>query len=205
MAKPDVNPLESLKIIQTTLTNVRRHLFYSSGPVYRMWAIAWFVGFITTFLAESGSFGGALSDGAVAVVWAGAMSAAGLYTFVFYRRHPVDADYRRRFALMWVVGFTLAFLTVWSRTAVGLTLDAVEFAIAAVHTLSVIYLVTGAVLLDRLQAAVGVWLGGCNVVALRFGFPDYTLAMGLLLGIGLMIAGFIEDCRRKRPAAEVDD
>ena len=87
------------------------------------------------------------------------MGGGGLYTFLFYRRHPVDAEYRRRFALTWLMAFTLMALTVWSRTAAGLSMNAVDFAVLAVHTLSVIYLVTGAVLLDGLQVGVGLWLG----------------------------------------------
>src|SRR5690606_9313944 len=108
----------------------------------------------------------------------------------------------RRFALTWLMAFTLMALTVWSRTAAGLSMNAVDFAVLAVHTLSVIYLVTGAVLLDGLQVGVGLWLGASNVAALQLGFPEYTLAMGWLLGIGLMVASFIEDRRRKRRAGD---
>ncbi len=205
MAKRSATPLESLEIIQSTLANVRRHLFYSSGPVYRAWAFVWFVGFTLTFFAEAKPWNINVPGEALGFVWAALMGGGGLYTFLFYRRHPVDAEYRRRFALTWLMAFTLMALTVWSRTAAGLSMNAVDFAVLAVHTLSVIYLVTGAVLLDGLQVGVGLWLGASNVAALQLGFPEYTLAMGWLLGIGLMVASFIEDRRRKRRAGDDDD
>lgn len=205
MTNRDIDPLHSLETIRRTLANVRRHSFYSSGPVYTMWAVVWFIGFSMTFVAEAVPLNIIVPEAFLGVAWATLMTVGGLYTFVFYRKHPVDVEYRRRFALTWMLAFTLMAITVWSRTTVGVTFNAVDFPIMAVHTLSVIYLVTGTVLMDRLQIAVGVWLGVSNLAALRLAFPNYLLAMGLLLGFGFTVAGLIEDRRRRQQAVEVDD
>lgn len=196
------DPLKSLETIRAALRNVRRHMFYSSGPVYRIWAAAWLLSFASVHAAEYGVFGWALPGAAVGWVWAVLMGGAGTYTFVYYRRHPIDADYRRWFGMAWVGAFALMAFTVWSRTAMGLPLDAIDFVVFGVHTVSVIYLVTGAVLLDGVQTGVGAWLGVANLIGLLLGPAAYPLAAGALIGAGLFVAGAMEDRIRRRVAGE---
>lgn len=193
MSNPTVDPRESLETIRRTLGKVRRYLFFSCGPVYRVWGLAWLVAFMLTYLAEQRLLAGFLQGTAMGLMWVVVTGVAGLYTVLYFRQQPIRADIGTRFGLAWPAAFVLMGFTVGSLAAAGLPLHGVEFGIFAVHTVAVIYLVTGAVLLDNLQITVGLWFGLSNIIALQLGLPTYALTMGVMGGGGLIVAGLIAD------------
>lgn len=189
----NVDPAESLQIIRETLAKVRRHLSFGTGPVYRTWGLAWIAGFAFTDMVVRGPLRGVIAEGWIGAAWIAITGLAGLYTYRYFRRQPVETDARRRFLLGWLAAFTLMGLTVGSTGAAGLPLHGVQFAAFAIFTAAVIYIVTGAILLDNVQAGVGAWLGLANVISLQLGPDSYLLAVALLGGGGLVVAGFLDD------------
>ena len=189
----NLDPAESLQIIRETLAKVRRHLSFGTGPVYKAWGLAWIAGFVFTDLVARGPLRGVISEGWIGAVWIALTGLAGLYTYRYFRRQPVETDARSRFLLAWLAAFTLMGFTVGSIGAAGLPFDGLQFAVFAIFTAAVIYLVTGAILFDNVQAGVGVWLGLANIVSLQLGLDSYPLAVALLGGGGLVVAGFLDD------------
>lgn len=193
MVERSVNPEESLQIIRETLAKVRRHLSFGTGPIYKAWGLAWIAGFVFTDLVARGPLRGVVAEGWIGAAWIAITGLAGLYTYRYFSRRPVETDARRRFMLGWLAAFSLMAFTVGSTGAAGLTLHGVLFPVFAVFTAAVIYVVTGAILLDNVQMGVGLWLGLANVASLLLGLDAYLLAVALLGGGGLVVAGFLDD------------
>lgn len=193
MVGRNVDPEESLQIIRETLAKVRRHLSFGTGPIYKVWGATWLVGFVLTDAITRGPLRGVIGEGWIGAMWIAITGLAGLYTYRFFRRQPVEADARLRFLLAWVIAFTLMGFTTGSMGAAGLALHGVQFAVFAIFTAAVIYAVTGAILFDNVQVGVGLWLGIANVISLRLGLDAYPLAIALLGGGGLVVAGFVDD------------
>lgn len=189
----DVDPGVRLETIRETLDRVRRQLFCSNGPVYKVWGAAWLLAFVLTYWVERGAPAPGLSGAVLAGVWIVITGIAGLYTLHYFRRQPVRSDVGARFGLIWPLAFTMMGLTVGSLHAAGLITHGIAFGVFAVLTLAIIFLVAGALLLDNLQLAIGCWFGVVNVIAMQFGFPAYALVAGLLGGGGLIAAGLISD------------
>lgn len=197
MAK-NLDPVESLQIIRETLLKVRRHLSAGSGPIYKAWGLAWMTGFVLTHLVVHGPLRGVIAGGWIGVMWIAVTGLAGLYTHRYFERQPVATHARSRYLLGWLAAFTLMGLTAGSTGAAGLPADGLQFAMLAVFAAAVIYIVTGAILFDDVQVGAGIWLGLANVIALRLGGDAYPLAVALLGGGGLVLAGFIDDWVNRR-------
>lgn len=193
MSPKDVDPIESVRIIQETLKKVRRHLSFGSGPVYKVWGLTWIVGFVLTDLVVRGPLHGKVPEAFISVIWIALTTMAGAYTFRYFRRHPVETQARLRFFLAWFVAFTLMGVTVGGMASLGLMGHGIHFALWALFTIAVIFIVTGALLFDNVQMITGLWLGIANVAALLMGVEHYPLAIALLGGGGLLIAGFVDD------------
>lgn len=189
----NVDPAESLQIIRETLAKVRRHLSFGTGPIYKAWGLAWVIGFVLTDMVARGPLRGVIGEGWISVMWIVITGLAGVYTYGYFRRQPVETDARFRFFLGWLVSFTLMGFTVGSMGAAGFPLHGAQFAVFAIFTAAVIYTVTGAILFDNVQTGVGLWLGIANVIGLQFGLDAYPLAIAILGGGGLVLAGFVDD------------
>lgn len=111
------------------------------------------------------------------------------YTYRHYvGLRDISSSAGRRIWLVWMVAFLLLLLTA------GLTSSSNWLAgVWAVYTVSILYLMMGALYFDNLQMVTGLWLGLANLFAAWLGEGVYDLAMALLGGGGLIVAGLLHD------------
>lgn len=181
---------QSLALIQETLVKARREFFSPDGPVYRCWGFAVGIAFALTHLVVShrdrvGTWTGVT----IGSIWMVATLVAMGYTYRHYASlRGVSSPAGRRIWLVWMISILLLLLTV------GLT-GSFNWLVGiwAVYTVSILYLMMGALYFDNLQMCTGLWLGLANLFAARLGEGVYDLAMALLGGGGLIVAGLLHD------------
>ncbi|SMB99610.1 hypothetical protein SAMN00808754_2991 [Thermanaeromonas toyohensis ToBE] len=187
--KPE-NVHQSLALIQETLVRMRREFFSPDGPVYRCWGFTWGIAFaLTHLLVSHRDWVGPWMGVAISSTWMVAILVAMAYTYRHYAGlRDVSSPAGRRIWLVWMIAFLLLLLTV------GLTGSSNWLVgIWAVYTVSILYLMMGALYFDNLQMGTGLWLGLANLFAAWLGEGVYDLAMALLGGGGLIVAGLLHD------------
>jgi hypothetical protein len=198
----ELTPEESLAILRRTLAQARRELIMPDGPIAKAWGLAVLTGFTGMFAVRAVAVPAPFAAVAAAAVWAIAIAGGLVYSTVLGRAYyatgrGVWSPVMGRLMWVWVAGFLMAAATgVAARLGVDGVIGVIAFFVAA------FYVMSGVLCFDNIELGVGLWIGAVNIVALLLGPLGYPLVMGVLVGGGLVVSGFLDDRKWARIIAQ---